>query len=91
MPASNVALTAGSPTVSRWQLFEFHRPGSAHVEDIARLLFESIESPAAAFKARGIPEALRIVEVMGITQARKWRVCTVSYSSYRKCCQFRLP
>lgn len=48
-----------------------------YLEDLAQILFDAIESPAAAFKARGIPEALRVVEVMGITQARKWRVCTV--------------
>lgn len=35
------------------------------------------EDHAGAFKARGIPEVMRIVEIMGIEQARQWGTCTV--------------
>ena len=39
------------------------------------------EAPASAFKARGTPEVLRIVEIMGIMQARSWGTCSVSIFS----------
>ncbi|KAH9930892.1 heme peroxidase, partial [Fomitopsis serialis] len=45
-------------------------------KDLAELLFSATEAPAAAFKARGIPDSLRIIEIMGITQARKWGTCS---------------
>jgi len=45
-------------------------------------LFSATEAPAAAFKARGIPDSLRIIEVMGITQARKWGTC--SFNEFRR-------
>lgn len=45
---------------------------------LAKILHEATAASASAFKARGIPEALRVVEVMGIEQARKWGTCSVS-------------
>lgn len=46
--------------------------------DLAKILHSATEASAGAFRARGIPEALRVVEVMGIEQARSWGVCSVS-------------
>ncbi|ORY68274.1 heme peroxidase [Pseudomassariella vexata] len=46
--------------------------GKFRDEDLVRILKESIEDPAGAFGARTIPKALRMVEVLGILQARKW-------------------
>lgn len=46
--------------------------------DLANLLQSATAASASAFKARGIPEVLRVVEVMGIEQARRWGTCTVS-------------
>lgn len=45
--------------------------------DLARILQDGTANPAGAFKARGTPAALRIVEVMSILQGRAWGCCTV--------------
>ncbi len=47
-------------------------------EDLAKLLQDATSNRAGAFKARGTPEALRLVEVLGIKQARKWGTCSVN-------------
>ncbi|KAK0500480.1 heme peroxidase [Armillaria luteobubalina] len=51
-------------------------------EDLAKLLQDATSNRAGAFKARGIPEALRVVEVLGIKQARSWGTC--SLNEFRK-------
>lgn len=48
--------------------------------DLANILHLATETSASAFKARGIPEALKVVELMGIEQARAWGTCSVSNS-----------
>ncbi|KAJ6476780.1 heme peroxidase [Mycena vitilis] len=45
---------------------------------LAKVLFDATESPAGAYRARGTPEVLRVIEIMGITQARQWGVCTMN-------------
>ncbi|KZT38100.1 linoleate diol synthase [Sistotremastrum suecicum HHB10207 ss-3] len=50
--------------------------------DLAAILQDSTSHPASAFKARGTPDVLRIIEVMGIRQARSWGVC--SMNEFRK-------
>ena len=45
--------------------------------DIARILQNATEAPASAFKARGTPEVLRVIELLGIEQGRAWGTCTV--------------
>ena len=52
--------------------------GAFKETDLAALLQNATAEPAGAFKARGIPEVLRVVEIMGIKQARQWGTCTVS-------------
>lgn len=47
-------------------------------EDLARILQDATQHSAAAFKARGIPDVLRVVEIMGMEQARSWGVCTLN-------------
>lgn len=51
--------------------------------DLAKILLDATESPASAFKARGIPDVLRVIEILGIMQSRSWGTCSVSYSSVR--------
>ncbi|KAL0576476.1 hypothetical protein V5O48_005487, partial [Marasmius crinis-equi] len=51
-------------------------------EDLAKILIDATEYRAGAFKARGIPEALKAVEIMGIEAARKWGTC--SLNEFRK-------
>ncbi|KAJ7436075.1 heme peroxidase [Mycena galericulata] len=47
-------------------------------DDIARTLQDATESSAGAFGAQNTPGVLRIIEIMGIMQARKWGVCTMN-------------
>ncbi|KAF7336327.1 Heme peroxidase [Mycena venus] len=48
-------------------------------DDLATILQDATESPAgSAFRARGIPGVLRLVEMLGIVQARQWGVCTLN-------------
>ncbi|KAF7343790.1 Heme peroxidase [Mycena sanguinolenta] len=46
--------------------------------DLARILQDATEAPAGAFRARGVPAVLRVMEILGITQARQWGVCTMN-------------
>ena len=41
-------------------------------QEMVDILKASIEDPAGLFGARMVPKALRVVEVLGILQARKW-------------------
>jgi hypothetical protein len=50
--------------------------------DLANILHNSTEARAGAFRARGIPAALRVIEIMGIEQARSWGAC--SLNEFRK-------
>ena len=52
--------------------------GRFNDDDLARIIQNSTEYRAGAYKARGIPEALRIIEVMGIKQARSWGTCSLN-------------
>lgn len=45
--------------------------------DLAKILQNATAAPASAFKARGTPEVLRVIEILSIEQGRKWGVCTV--------------
>lgn len=45
--------------------------------DLARILQNGTEWSAGAFKARGTPEVLRVIEILGIEQSRSWGVCSV--------------
>ncbi|KAI0347729.1 heme peroxidase [Trametopsis cervina] len=52
--------------------------GAFNDDDIARVLQDATESPAAAYRAQGTPSVLRVVEILGILQARSWGVCTMN-------------
>ncbi|KAF9039702.1 heme peroxidase [Hymenopellis radicata] len=47
-------------------------------DDIAKILLDATENPAGAYRARGTPTVLRVIEIMGILQARQWGVCTMN-------------
>ena len=49
--------------------------------DLANILHNSTAERAAAFGARGIPEVLRVIEVMAIQQSRSWGTCSVRAAS----------
>jgi len=50
-------------------------------DDLAKILMDATEHPAGAFKARGTPSVMKIVEIMTMKMSRKWGVCTVSLQS----------
>ncbi|KAL0577268.1 hypothetical protein V5O48_004725 [Marasmius crinis-equi] len=47
-------------------------------DDLAKVLQDATENPACSFGAQGTPEALKVIEMMGIQQARQWGVCTMN-------------
>jgi len=47
-------------------------------EDLVRIMTEAMEAPAGVFGPRMVPKALRVVETLGILQARKWRMATLN-------------
>lgn len=47
-------------------------------DDIARVLHDAVENPCGAYRPRGIPASLRIIEIVGMEQARSWGVCTLN-------------
>ncbi|KAG2148224.1 heme peroxidase, partial [Suillus bovinus] len=46
--------------------------------DIARILQDATADRACAFRARGVPAAMRIVEILGMEQARAWGACSLN-------------
>lgn len=46
-------------------------------QDLARVLQDATERRAGAFRARGCPPIMRVVEILAIEQGRKWGACTV--------------
>lgn len=58
------------------------KTGSFNSADLAAILQNATEVSAGAFKARGIPEVLRVVEMLGMEQARGWGVCTVRFFNF---------
>ncbi|KAF8309095.1 heme peroxidase [Clavulina sp. PMI_390] len=47
-------------------------------KDLAEILLRATSVPAAAFKARGVPSVMRVIEILGIEQARSWGACTIN-------------
>lgn len=52
--------------------------GTFKDEDLARILKEAMDEPAGMFGARMVPKALKIVEILGINQARKWQIASLN-------------
>ncbi|KAF9042906.1 heme peroxidase [Panaeolus papilionaceus] len=56
--------------------------GRFNDDELAKILLDSTEARAGAFGARGTPEVLRVIEIMGIQQSRSWGTC--SLNEFRK-------
>jgi len=54
-------------------------------------LARSTDNPAAAFGARGTPEVLKVMDVMGIIQSRRWGSCTLNEFREVRPSQSHLP
>ncbi|KAI0897973.1 heme peroxidase [Annulohypoxylon nitens] len=52
--------------------------GTFKNEDLVKILKEAMDDPAGVFGARTVPKALKIIEVLGINQARKWQVASLN-------------
>ena len=47
-------------------------------DDLANILQNATENPANSYGGKGTPACLRVIEIMGIQQARQWGVCTMN-------------
>ncbi|KAH8108866.1 linoleate diol synthase [Phellopilus nigrolimitatus] len=72
------------PGCEHWTFGDLKRQadGSFSDADLARVLQDATSHPASAFKARGTPSVMRLNEIMGIEQSRRWGVC--SLNDFRK-------
>ncbi|KAI8623543.1 heme peroxidase [Xylariaceae sp. FL1651] len=66
------------PSVRTFDGLERQADGTFKDEDLARILKEAMDDPAGIFGARMVPKALKIVEILGINQARKWQVASLN-------------
>ncbi|KIO24703.1 hypothetical protein M407DRAFT_25950 [Tulasnella calospora MUT 4182] len=66
-----------------WPIGKYNRvDGKFRDEDLAKILLDASEQSASAFKARGTPHVMRVVEILGIQQNREWGTC--SLNEFRK-------
>ncbi|KAJ2923656.1 hypothetical protein H1R20_g13438, partial [Candolleomyces eurysporus] len=68
--------------VREWTFNKRDPEGRFNDNDLANILHDATESRASAFGARGVPAAMRIIEILGIQQARAWNTC--SLNEFRK-------
>jgi len=47
-------------------------------EDLVKIITSSMEDPAGLFGSRMVPKALRVVEILGIIQSRKWQMASLN-------------
>lgn len=56
--------------------------GNFNDDDLAKILLNATEWYSGSYKAAGTPEVLRVIEVLGIEQARSWGTCSVCAEDY---------
>ncbi|TFK39791.1 linoleate diol synthase [Crucibulum laeve] len=68
------------PDISHWTFGGLQRQadGAFKDDDLANILHNATEEPAAAFRARGTPPVMRLNEIMGIELNRRWGVCSLN-------------
>ncbi|KAJ7705297.1 heme peroxidase [Mycena rosella] len=68
------------PDVRKWTFNKLQRGTNGRFKDsdLANILHNATSWRAGAYKARGIPEVLRVIEVLGIEQARRWGACSMN-------------
>ncbi|KAG5723411.1 Psi-producing oxygenase C [Termitomyces sp. T112] len=73
-------IAATQPDITDWTFGGLKRQGdhTFNDDDLARVLHDATEHPAAAFRARGTPASMRLHEIMGIEQNRRWGVCSLN-------------
>lgn len=78
--AFRAAFAKESPDPSKRPLGTLQRgpDGSFSDDGLAAILQGATEKMAGAYRARGTPAVLKVVEVMAIQQGRKWGMCTMN-------------
>ncbi|KAF2628738.1 heme peroxidase [Macroventuria anomochaeta] len=66
------------PSQRTWNGLQPQPGGYFNDADLVRVLTEATEDTAASFGARQVPVVLRVIEVMGIQQARAWGVASLN-------------
>jgi hypothetical protein len=66
------------PSVRTFDGLERQADGTFKDEDLVRIMKEAMDDPAGMFGARMVPKALKIVEILGINQARKWQIASLN-------------
>ncbi|KAH9967528.1 linoleate diol synthase [Russula dissimulans] len=77
-------MQTGRPHITQWTFGNLKRgeDGRFKDSDLAAIIKNGIEHPAATFGARGTPHIMKVHEVMGIEANRRWGVC--SLNEFRK-------
>jgi hypothetical protein len=70
--------TPKDPSVRTFDGLERQEDGTFKDEDLVRILKTAMEDPAGTFGARMVPKALKVVEVLGIIQGRKWQCASLN-------------
>ncbi|KAJ9612991.1 hypothetical protein H2200_002932 [Cladophialophora chaetospira] len=67
---------------SKWQLdsgkYKRTENGAFRDEDLIKILTEATEDVACAFGPRNVPLAMKLIDILGIQQARAWNVATLN-------------
>ncbi|KAJ3562058.1 hypothetical protein NPX13_g8709 [Xylaria arbuscula] len=66
------------PSVRTFDGLERQADGRFKDADLVRIMKEAMDDPAGMFGARMVPKALKIVEILGINQGRKWQVASLN-------------
>lgn len=77
-------IQAQEPDITHWTFGNLKRGDDGRFKDseLAAIIKNAIEHPAATFGARGTPHIMRLHEIMGIESNRRWGVC--SLNEFRK-------
>lgn len=60
------------PSQRTFDGLEREENGKFKDEDLVRILKEAMDDPAGTFGSKMVPKALKIIEIQGINQARRW-------------------
>ena len=70
------------PDPSKWPLdngkYKRNARGAFEDSDLIEVLADATEDVACAFGPRNVPVVMKLIDVMGMNQARKWRVATLN-------------
>ncbi|KIV87049.1 hypothetical protein PV11_02620 [Exophiala sideris] len=71
-----------NPDPSKWELdmgkYKRTERGTFRDEDLMQILSDATEDVAGAFGPRNVPVAMKLIETLGIKQARQWNVATLN-------------